>query len=88
MLKMISAGLLAICVLAAPALAANPGATTPAPVTKSAELRPTVRDANAGMSHRHRHVRHHRHHSRMGALKSSHLAKVSIRHAVPSIKRG
>ena len=88
MLKMISAGALAICVLAAPALAANTGVATPAPVSKSAEMQPNVRNANAGMSHHHRHFRHHRHARRMGALKSPHLTKLSIRHAAPSIKRG
>jgi hypothetical protein len=88
MFKMISAGALAICVLAAPALAANPGATTPAPVSNSAEMQPSVRNANAGMSHHVRHFRHHRRHRHMGALKSPHLAKVSIKRAGPSIKRG
>ncbi|HEX7923688.1 MAG TPA: hypothetical protein VF583_22210 [Bradyrhizobium sp.] len=80
MLKTISAALLAISVIAAPALAAEAGKTaTPAPTTttapatkaapviKSEQLPSKVRNANAKMHHKH--YRHHRHHKHMGMLK-------------------
>ena len=80
MLKTISAALLAMSVIAAPALAAETGkAATPAPVTKTApatktapvikseQLPSKVRNANAKMHHKH--YRHHRHHKHMGMLK-------------------
>lgn len=81
MLKTISAALLAMSVIAAPALAAEAGKTaTPAPATttapatkaapviKSEQLPSKVRNANAKMGH-HKHYRHHRHHKHMGMLK-------------------
>ena len=81
MLKTISAALLAMSVIAAPAFAAEQAktATTPAPVTtpapatkaapviKSEQVPSKVRNANAKMG-RH-HYRHHRHHKHMGMLK-------------------
>ncbi|MBR0895981.1 hypothetical protein JQ616_13560 [Bradyrhizobium tropiciagri] len=80
MLKTISAALLAMSVIAAPALAAETGKTaTPAPVTttapatkaapvvKSEQLPAKVRNANAKMHHKH--YRHHHHHKHMGMLK-------------------
>ncbi|MFQ3455945.1 MULTISPECIES: His-rich protein BRANT [Bradyrhizobium] len=80
MLKTISAALLAMSVIAAPALAAETGkAATPAPATttapatkaapviKSEQLPSKVRNANAKMHHKH--YRHHRHHKHMGMLK-------------------
>ena len=80
MLKTISAALLAISVIAAPALAAETGktaapapltttapATKAAPVIKSEQLPSKVRNANAKMHHKH--YRHHRHHKHMGMLK-------------------
>jgi hypothetical protein len=84
MLKTISAALLAISVIAAPALAAETGkVATPAPVTKiapattktapvikSEQLPAKVLNANAKMGrHHHKHFRHHRHHKHMGLLK-------------------
>jgi hypothetical protein len=76
MLKTISAALLAVSVLAAPAMAAGIDKTTPAPVTKSAsapvaktaqapvikavQVKQSVLNANARMG-RHHH-RFHRHH--------------------------
>jgi len=74
MLKTISAALLAISVLAAPAMAASaakntatatpaPIAKTQAPVIKSAKAKPGVMNANARMGrHHHRFHRYHRHH--------------------------
>jgi len=80
MLKTISAALLAMSVIAAPALAAEAGktavpapvtttapATKAAPVIKSEQLPSKVRNANAKMHHKH--YRHHRHHKHMGMLK-------------------
>ena len=67
MLKMTSAALLAVSVLAAPALAA-PYGTKDAPVIKAAPFSAKVLNANAhwGRHHRHHrwhhHYRHHRHH--------------------------
>lgn len=80
MLKTISAALLAMSVIAAPALAAETGkAATPAPATKAApetKTAPVIKseqqpskalNANAKMGHKH--YRHHRHHNHMGMLK-------------------
>lgn len=67
MLKTISAALLAVSVLAAPAMAAGTGKTTHAPVIKTGQIKASVLDANATMGrhhHHHRHFRHHRFHKR------------------------
>jgi hypothetical protein len=88
MLKTISAALLAVSVLAAPVLAATPGAAK-APVIKSEQMKPSVLNANAKMGRHHvthRHHRHHRFHKRMGALKTH--AKVAIKHINHTAKRG
>jgi len=74
MLKTISAALLAISVLAAPAFAADAAKTapktatapitktTPAPAIKSVKAKPSVMNANARMGrHHHGFHRHHRH---------------------------
>jgi hypothetical protein len=90
MLKTISAALLAVSVLAAPALAAGQSKTT-APVIKTEQakqLKPNVRNANARMGHHHAHFRHHSFHRHMGALKPHHVSKVAIKHAGPATKRG
>jgi hypothetical protein len=103
MLKRISAALLAMSVIAAPALAADTGkATTPAPVTRTAPVVKSdkapekVLNANAKMGrHYHKHYRHHRHHKHMGMLKvkspkhaSKHVrAKIAVKHVAP-VKRG
>ena len=61
MLKTISAALLAVSVLAAPAMAATK--TVKAPATKTMQVKPSVLKANARMGHHHhRHGHHHRHH--------------------------
>jgi hypothetical protein len=67
MLKTISAALLAVSMLAVPAMAGstkNFGKTQPAPVIKSVQVKPSVLNANAKMGrHHHRHGHHHhRHH--------------------------
>ena len=93
MLKTISAALLAVSVLAAPALAATPAKnaarTTQAPVIKSEQVKvkPSVLNANAKMSH-HRNYRHHRSHKHMGALKSHKFSKVTVKHVTSAAKRG
>lgn len=90
MLKTISAALLAVSVLAAPALAAGQGKTAHAPVIKAEQVKqvkPSVLNANAKMGRHHRHVRHHRFHKHMGALKTHQFSKVAIKHVVPA-KRG
>jgi hypothetical protein len=100
MLKTISAALLAVSVLAAPALAASTGKTAKAPVIKAeqakpvikaeqAKVKPGVLNANAKMGRHHvRDVRHHRFHKQTGALKSHQFSKVTIKHAGPAAKRG
>ncbi len=60
MFKTISAALLAVSVLAAPAMAAGPGRTAHAPVIKAVHLKPGVLNANARMGrHHHKHFHHH-----------------------------
>jgi hypothetical protein len=89
MLKTISAALLAISVLAAPALAAEAGKNTQAPVIKAVQVKTSVLNANAKMGrHHHRHFRHHRFHKRMGALKTRQFSKATTKHVAPAIKRG
>jgi hypothetical protein len=63
MIKTISAALLAVSVLAAPAMAGTARSTShAAPAAKFAQLKPGVLNANAKMGHHHRHGYHHRHH--------------------------
>jgi hypothetical protein len=93
MLKTISAALLAVSVLAAPAFAAAPGKTAQVPATKTtqapvikAKLPSKVLNANARMGHHPKHYRHHRHHKHMGMLKTHGTPKVAIKHI--TAKRG
>jgi hypothetical protein len=91
MMKTISAALLAVSVLAAPALAATPArhaTTTQAPVIKAGQVKAksSVLNANAKMGRHHAHYRHHRSHKHMGALKTH--QKVTVKHATSAIKRG
>jgi hypothetical protein len=88
MLKTISAALLAVSVLAAPAFAADAGKTSPAPAIKTVHVKPSVLNANAKMGDHHKHFRHHRFHNRMGALKTHRFSKVAIKHVTPAAKRG
>jgi hypothetical protein len=63
MIKTISAALLAVSVLAAPAMAGTArNASHAAPAAKFTQLKPGVLNANARMGHHHRHGYHHRHH--------------------------
>jgi hypothetical protein len=86
MLKTISAALLAVSVLAAPAMAAGSGKTAPAPVIKAVQVKTSVLNANARMG-RHHH-RHHRFHKHMGALKAHQFTKVTVKHVTPATRRG
>ena len=58
-----------------------------APVAKAAHVKASVLNANARMD-RHHHIRHHRFHKRIGALKTRHFAKVTVKHVTPPTKRG
>lgn len=101
MLKTISAALLAVSVLAAPALAAGQAAnqankTAQAPIIKSEQVKqqvkqvkPSVLNANAKMGHHHaRYTSHHRYHKHVGALKSHKFSRASTKHVAPASKRG
>ena len=104
MLKTISAALLAISVLAAPAMAAGIAkdtaktapVTTSAPVAKTAQApvidavkaKPSVLNANAKMGHHRKHVRHHRSHKHMGVIKTHKVSKVTTKHIAPATRRG
>lgn len=92
MFKTISAALLAVSVLAAPAFAATTKADQ-APVTKASPVKTDALNANAKMSKHHtRHVRHTRHHTKMSTAKMSTVkshAKVSFKHGShTATKRG
>ena len=98
MLKTISAALVAVSVLAAPALAGAPGKTaqapanktvqatvnkaTPAPVVKAEQGKSKLLNANARMD------RHHRHHKHIGVLKMHAKPHVAIKHVTSAAKRG
>ncbi len=90
MLKTISAALLAVTVLAAPALAASTAKTVQTPVTKSATVKNSL-NANAKMgSHharRHSHYTHRRSHKKMAAKLHKSL-KVSAKPVTHPAKRG
>jgi hypothetical protein len=94
MLKTISAALVAISVLAAPALAGTPGKTaqapvskiTPAPVVKAEQGKAKLLNANARMDRHHKHYRHHRHHKHIG-LHKTHAKHIAVRHATSAAKR-
>jgi len=95
MLKTISAALLAVSVLAAPALAAGTGKTTQAPATKSAQVNKAPQanksalNANAKMGRHHvRHSGHHRVHKKMVTHKSHSYPKVAAKRFAPPAKRG
>ena len=88
MMKTVSAALLAVSVLAAPALAASTAKTMTAPVTKSAQVKKDPLNANAKMGHHHvRHHRHHHFHKKMAAKVHKSL-KVSAKPVTHPAKRG
>ena len=95
MLKTISAALLAVSVLAAPAMAATATKISPAPAVKTEHVKKNVLHANAKMArHHHKPYRHHRYtglHKKMvksGALKTHKLSKVSAKHVSRAAKQG
>ncbi len=89
MLKTISAALLAVSMLAAPALAAGSGKTTQAPAAKTMQVKPNPLNANAKMGRHHvKHVRHHGAHKKMSAIKTHQVSKATIKHVAPATKRG
>ena len=88
MLKTISAALLAVSVLAAPALAAGPAKTDASAghqgrAGEAGEAERAERQCQDGPPS-FKHARHHRAHKHMGALKTHKLSKVSIKHAAPA----
>jgi hypothetical protein len=93
MFKTISAALLAVSFIAAPALAATSGKTATAPVTKTTTApvikaepaKSKVLNANARMGRDD--VKHHRHHKHMGMLKTHAAPKLAVKHIAPA-KRG
>jgi hypothetical protein len=97
MLKTISAALLAVSVLAAPALAATTGQSVHAPITTSAtatlsaQVKKDPLNANAKMGRHHkrhhRHHTHHRFHKKMAAKVHKSL-KVSAKPVTHPAKRG
>jgi hypothetical protein len=96
MFKTISAALVAVSMLAVPALAGAPGKTTPAPVNKTVQA-PVIKaepgkakllNANARMGRHHVKHRHHRHHKHMGLLKTQTKPHAAIKHVAPTVKRG
>ena len=95
MLKTISAALVAVSVLAAPALAGTPGKTvhthankvTLAPVANAQPGKAKLLNANARMGRHHKHYRHHRHHKHIG-LHKVHAKHIAIKHLTPAARRG
>ncbi len=88
MLKTISAALLAVSVLAAPALAAGTSKTAVAPVTKSATVSKSALNANAKMGRHHvKHARHHHSH-KMITHKMHKSPKVAAKYVTHPAKRG
>src|SRR6267378_1077632 len=88
MLKTISAALLAASIVAAPVMAAGSSKTTQAPAAKAAQVKPNALNANAKMdSHHVKHVRHHRAHKKVSAVKTHQSSKATIKQA-PATKRG
>jgi len=95
MLKTISAALLAVSVLAAPALAASTEKTAQAPAIKSAQTnKPTqvkknALNANAKMGRHHvRHASHHRGHKKVMTHKVHKSPKVAAKRLTSPAKHG
>jgi hypothetical protein len=94
MLKTISAALVAVSVLAAPALAGTPGKTAQAPVSKTTQA-PVIKadgkskalNANARIGRHHKHYRHHRHHKHIGLHKLHAKPHIAVKHVTPAAKR-
>ncbi len=90
MLKTISAALLAVSVIAAPAFAAGTVKTTQAPVIKSEPVKQkSALNANAKMGRHHvRHASHHRFHKKMATRKLHQSSKIAAKHVTHPAKRG
>ena len=93
MLKTISAALVAVSILVAPALAGSSGKTAQAPVIKTtqapvikAEGKSKALNANARMDRHHKHYRHHRSHKHIG-LHKTHAKHIAVKHVTPAAKR-
>ena len=87
MIKTISAALLAMSVLAAPALAAA-GKNDEVRTTRATPVKASVLNANAKMGHHSSHYRHtsHRHHKKMAVTKVA--PKVGFKAQAHTTKRG
>ena len=88
MIKTISAALLAVSVLASPALAAT-GKSDEVRTIKATPVKASVLNANAKMgSHHRKHYRHvsHRHHKKMATTTAA--PKVGFKAAAHTTKRG
>lgn len=88
MLKTISAAILAVSVLAAPALAAT-GKSDEVRTIKATPIKTSVLNANARMGrHHHKHYRHysHRHHKKMAVTRVA--PKVGFKAPAHAPKRG
>ncbi|NOJ38817.1 His-rich protein BRANT [Bradyrhizobium australiense] len=99
MLKTISAALVAVSVIAAPALAGTPAKTaqtpanktvqapvnktTQAPAAKAEQGKAKALNANARMGRHHKHYRHHKH---IG-LKTQAKPNVAVKHVTSAAKR-
>jgi hypothetical protein len=95
MLKTISAALLAVSVLAAPAMAATATKTSLAPAVKTEHVKKNVLNASAKMERRHHaHYRHyqytrlHKKTIKSAALKTHKLSKLSAKHGTRAVKHG
>jgi hypothetical protein len=88
MFKTISAALLAVSVIAAPAFAAGSDKTAKAPAVKAAQVKPGVLNANAKMRHHGKHLRHQPSHKKESAVKTGTASKLVIKHTAPIAKRG
>lgn len=81
MLKTISAALLAVSMLAAPAFAATAGNIAQVPSSKAEPMKP----AKPRVAHAHAHHRSHKH---IAANKTPRSSKVTTSHVAPATKRG
>ncbi|HEY0329811.1 MAG TPA: hypothetical protein VGC77_12010 [Rhodopseudomonas sp.] len=88
MIKTMSAALLAVSMLAAPALAAGPAHQTSAPVAKSETAKPAVLNAQAKMVRHHHVVRHHRAHKRIGAHRLHHVSHNAVKSLGHTVRHG
>jgi len=94
MLKTISATLLAVSVLAAPAMAASSGKTTQAPASKAVQAKTSVLDANAkqtsavNLKAKKTGTSANRSDKQTSALKPHQASKATIKRVAPAPKRG